>query len=519
MGCSAVRTAEMGGTDDGERDWDRDFERRLVRKLNLRIVLPVFLMMFIAYLDRNNMGNARVLNAGTPDSIEARWGLTGRQDYNLIIAIYGIGLFITEPWTNFILKYLSPPVWFARIMVTWGIIVMCQAAVTNFAGALACRFFLGVAEAGLMPGAPYYLAFWFTTRERGVRLGAMYAGSAAAGMVGGFVAMGVQYMNGVGGLLSWQWLFILEGIPAILFGGYVFFFLPPFPDSAKFLNDEEKYVATKRLPVNAPKESHKITWAEVKSELKDPVLWEFSLCMMTGVIPIAGASALLPSILYGIGFTTSVQANGLAAAVNGFVVITSFFFPWHSDYVRERFWHSFALIAAGSLCGLLPLGIAASNPGLMPAGVRLFLMFVVTLATPAFPILMAYRIDTGRGTGRSAVNLGMQLTFHAAGTVVGPFLFPNSDAPNYAPGLWTCFGMFAASIGFLCSIPLTLRWQESRLVAAAAAMGPEHADEVEDGAGADVKVKLPSEGPIPAGTEAVSGGDVAREVRGCARCG
>ncbi|KAI9014070.1 major facilitator superfamily domain-containing protein [Hyaloraphidium curvatum] len=441
-----------------EGDWAPEEEAKVLRKLDNRILLPCFLMMFIGYLDRQNMANAKVLNAGKPDSIEQSWGLTGSQ-YNWVISIYGIGLFITEPWTNFLLKKMSPPTWFARIMVTWGAIVMCQAAVTNFAGAMATRFFLGVAEGGLLPGVPYYLSFWYTQRERGVRMGISYTGLGTAGMVGGFIAMGVQNMNGAGGLLAWQWLFIIEGIPAVLFGIVIYFFLPAYPQDAKFLTESQKDISIRRLPPNAPSSVDKIDMGAIKKELKDPVLWLFFGAMLFIVIPIAGAAALLPSIILGLGFKTSTQANGLAAAVNAMAVVTTLLNTWHSDWVNERYWHVMGTVSFFALCGSLPLAITATNPTLVSPGGRLAFVLLAGVISSSYPIVWAYRANTAKGTSRATVNSALTLTAYAGGLVVGPQLFPNQDAPNYVPGMWASFGLYWAGLLCFSVIPLVLRRQ------------------------------------------------------------
>jgi len=440
-------------------NWTKEQEHRLVRKLDKRILACCFTMMFIGYLDRQNVANAKVLNAGQPDTIELSWGLTGSQ-WNLIISIYGIGLFICEPFSNFLLKRFSAPAWFSRIMITWGIITMCQAAVTNFAGGMVCRFFLGVAESGLLPGVPYYLSYWYTQAERGARMGASYTGLGTAGMVSGFIAIGVQNMNNLGGLKAWQWLFILEGIPAIVFGFVVYFVLPVAPQAHKgYLTPEEEEIAIRRLPPSAPSAADKITRAEIMAELKDPVLYLFSGAMLFTVIPIAGAAALLPAILVGIGFTTSILANAMAAVVNFWAVLCTLFLGWHSDWTRERYWHITFTVVFFSLCGSLPLALTATFPGTIPSGLRLLFVLLTSPISASYPVLWAYRANTAKGTGRSTVNSALTLTMYAGGLIVGPQLFPSTDAPNFVPGLWASFGLYFVGVSFFVWIPLILRRQ------------------------------------------------------------
>ncbi|KXS09039.1 MFS general substrate transporter [Gonapodya prolifera JEL478] len=433
-------------------DWTKEEERALVRKLDKRILL-----MFIGYLDRQNVANAKVLNVGQPDQIEAYLGLKGSQ-WNLVISIYGIGLFLCEPFSNFLLKKFSAPVWFARIMITWGIITMVT--VTNFAGMMTCRFFLGVAESGLLPGVPYYLSFWYTQGERGFRMGSSYTGLGAAGMVSGFIAIGTQNMNNTGGLKSWQWLFILEGIPAILFGFVVFYALPMFPQQHKgFLTPREEEIAIRRLPPNAPSAVDKINRDDIITELKDPVLWLFACGMLFIVIPIAGAAALLPAILVGIGFTTSIQANAMAAVINGWAVFYTFFNGWHSDWTGERYWHIIFTVVFYATVGSFPLALTASNPTWVVPGVRLLFLLLASCISSSYPLVWAYRANTAKGTGRSTVNSALTLTMYAGGLVIGPQIFPSSDAPNYVAGMWASLGLYAAGVACFSLIPFVLRRQ------------------------------------------------------------
>ena len=109
-----------------------------------------------------------------------------------------------------------------------GIISMCQGATQNYAGILACRFFLGAAEAGFYPGVLYHLSFWYPTDKLPLRIGFFYACGMFSGTISGLLAYAISFMNGLGGLAGWRWLFILEGIPAILCAVYTWFFLPNF---------------------------------------------------------------------------------------------------------------------------------------------------------------------------------------------------------------------------------------------------------------------------------------------------
>jgi MFS family permease len=154
--------------------------------------------------------------------------LTGNR-YNIAVAVFFVPYVIFEAPSNFAMKYFSPSVWIGRIMISWGIVTICTSAVSSFAGLLVVRFFLGVVEAGFFPGVVMYLCYWYKPSERATRL-AIFAGSVAvAGAFSGLLATGISFLNGKANLAGWQWLFILTGIPAVLFGIVVWIYLPNYP--------------------------------------------------------------------------------------------------------------------------------------------------------------------------------------------------------------------------------------------------------------------------------------------------
>jgi len=184
--------------------------------------------------------------------------------------VFLIAYAIFEVPSNYFLKKLSPSKWIAFLMFSWGAVTMGLGGTTNFAAVTGVRFLLGVFEAGLFPGLVYYLTFWYRTEERSIRVAFILASATLAGAFGGAIAYGVGHMNGTHGLSAWRWLFILEGIPSCLSSIFVFFFLPDYPETVRWLSPKEKELATKRL---ATEGSHghgaDLTWAQAKETLTD----------------------------------------------------------------------------------------------------------------------------------------------------------------------------------------------------------------------------------------------------------
>lgn len=153
--------------------------------------------------DRTNIGNARLAN------MEEDLGMGGH-DYNNALTIFFISYALAEPVTNVLLKRLTPRVFFTGIILLWGLIMTMMGLVKNYGALLACRFLLGLAEAGLFPGVNYYLSCWYKRSELGLRAATFFSAAALAGSFGGLLAAAIALMDGLGGMDGWAWIFIIE---------------------------------------------------------------------------------------------------------------------------------------------------------------------------------------------------------------------------------------------------------------------------------------------------------------------
>ncbi|KXS11702.1 MFS general substrate transporter [Gonapodya prolifera JEL478] len=445
--------------------WDPEVERRLLRKLDLRITFPVWFMYVIAYIDRVNLGNVKVLNAKSPDSIENSLGTQG-VEFNWAISLAFWGFLIAEIPSNIMLKKFSARVWLARIMVTWGIVVMCMAACKNAAGLLAARFFLGLCEAGLIPGVFYYFSFWFKPTERATRNGWFYSASGFAGGVSGLLAIAMEGLNGVGGLKAWQWVFILEGAPAVILGTVLYFVLLEFPHSqTSYLTPEEQDVAIRRLPSHAPSMHDKnFIFEEAITVFAQPAHWLFMLSYVCMSVGILGAANFLPSILGGMGYTTALSANFMSAWPNFAAIFYYVGNSWHSDYTRERVWHGIiptlvCFIGSALLTAAARNPPTATDPGFIPNSARYALFFFTTFQTGAYPVLVNFRASTLKGSTEVGLGISSTLVCQAIASIIAPFLFPNSDAPQYVPGMTISTVLFGVGSLTYAAIPLALRYQ------------------------------------------------------------
>lgn len=168
-------------------------------KLDLRLIPWLCLLYLISFLDRSNIGNAKI------DGLQEGLHITPGQ-YNACVTIFFISYALFEPLTNILLKRLRPSVFIPIIMVAWGIVMTTMGLCHNFEGMMIARFFLGMAEAGLFPGINYYLSCWYKRDEFGIRAAIFFSAAAVSGSFGGLLAAAIGQMDGIGGKGGWAWI-------------------------------------------------------------------------------------------------------------------------------------------------------------------------------------------------------------------------------------------------------------------------------------------------------------------------
>ncbi|KFH42066.1 putative transporter-like protein [Hapsidospora chrysogenum ATCC 11550] len=225
-------------------------EKKLLLRQDLRIIPLSAGIYLLCYLDRSNIGNAKVLNSDTGDDLLSDTGMTAYQ-YTIALMVFLIAYALFEIPSNYFLKRLRPSRWIAFLMFSWGAITMGLGGTNSYAAVAVTRFLLGVFEAA-----------------------AILASATLAGAFGGAIAYGVGHMNQVRGLSGWRWLFILEGMPSVVSALFVWFLLPDYPETARWLSAEEKFLAAHRLAQQGSKgSSASMTWEDAKSTLLEWRLW------------------------------------------------------------------------------------------------------------------------------------------------------------------------------------------------------------------------------------------------------
>lgn len=321
---------------------DEELRRRVVSKVTRRIIPFIFICYVIAYLDRVNLGMAEGLQAHLKLN-KFEFGLGG--------GLFFFGYFLFEVPSNLILHRVGARVWIARIMIVWGIVASAMIFVKGKWDFYAMRVLLGLGEAGFFPGIVLYLTYWVPARER-ARMGALFMVAAPVAVsIGGALSGALLGMDGIFGMKGWQWLFLVEGFPAVILGLLALKVLTSRPEEAKWLTDEEKKwlaLEMERERASKPAQDH----APIRESLGNPKIWVLCLFYFLNTTVTYGIFLWLPKILQGVSGAKGLAlgiltGTTLIPAIIGMILITA-----HSDRTGERRWHT-AICALIAMSGLL----------------------------------------------------------------------------------------------------------------------------------------------------------------------
>ena len=290
-----------------------ELKTRTMRKVATRLIPVLLLLYVIAYLDRVNVTFAQ-------DKLESDLGFSGAV-YGFGAGIFFIGYFFLEVPSNLALHRFGARKWMARIMITWGIISACTMFVQGAASFYAVRFLLGVAEAGFFPGMILYLSYWFPARERARAVGFFMSAIAISYAIGAPISGGIMSVfGGVAGLSDWQWLFLIEAIPAVLAGFFVLFYLDDGPEDATWLQDDEKRWLARRLE-GEERTRMRAERHTVGEAMKDRRVLTFGLLYFCMVVNVYGLSFCVGEIVDNIGGLSDVGKAFVTAIPYAFAIV------------------------------------------------------------------------------------------------------------------------------------------------------------------------------------------------------
>ncbi|EAU90005.1 hypothetical protein CC1G_05921 [Coprinopsis cinerea okayama7 len=424
--------------------------RSAKRKLDLTLIPVMTMFYLLSYLDRTNIGNARV--AG----LQADLGLTDHQ-FQIAITILYVPYICTELPANLLLKKIGPNILMPTILTLWGIVVTFQGFVTNYAGLLAVRFFLGLLEGPMFPGIVLYLSGFYTRGDLSLRIAYFFSSASLAGAFSGLLAAGISQMDGLGGKKAWEWIFIIEGLFTVVVGVVAFFFVPATPRHSKVLSQAEQDAVILSLERDRPMigATEKFHPREILRSITSPHVFLVFLVFFLGGAIFFGLAIFLPSIIRLMQFTPNEsQLLSVGPFATSFVI--SLISAWASDRWNRR---GAPLIV---LCAMCTAGWAlfyGSNDTWTRYG-SFFLIVPGVFA--ASPIAAAWLSNNSEPYFRRASSIAFGFMATNFGGILSTWRFPTSEGPRFEKT--TIMNMTFAVIMTLSSVGniFLLMWLQKR---------------------------------------------------------
>ena len=394
-------------------------------KVRRRLIPFLFVLYIVAYLDRINVSFA---------------ALQMNEDLGFTSAVYGLGagiFFISyvlfEIPSNLILDRVGVRLWIGRIMVTWGIASSAMMFVEGPRSFYVLRFILGAAEAGFFPGIILYLTRWFPAEDRARSVALFMTATALAGVFGGPISGALLSMDGFGGLSGWQWLYLLEGLPAVILGVVVFAWLPNGPAEARWLAPEERdwLIAKLRSEDAGPHGAH----VALGPALRSGRLWLLALLYFSIIISFYGVSFWLPQILQSLSGMSDLGIAFLSALPYLVAAVGMVFVARYSDRTGTRA----PLVAISAVVAVVGFSAAAlsSSPAASLAALSVAALGTWGTLGPFWTMPPAFLRGTAAAGGIAAIN-----SVGNIGGFVGPYAvgYVRDLTGNFSAGLWLMAG-------------------------------------------------------------------------------
>ena len=371
-----------------------DVETRVYRKVFWRIVPFLMLCYVVAYLDRVNVGFAKLQMGQDLGFSETVFGLGA--------GVFFIGYFLFELPSNLLMHKIGARIWIARIMITWGLMSAAFIFVKTPTQFYVMRFLLGLAEAGFYPGVILYLTYWFPAHRRGKIVAVFMSAIPVAGIFGNPLSGWIMdSFHDVYGMNGWQWMFIIEALPALLVGVAVILVLDNSISKAKWLNEEEKRFLSSEIAADA---KHTLQGPHsVSAVFKDSRVWWMCLIYFSFVMGQYALTFWLPTLVKSTGITGNLNIGLLSAIPFICAIIAMNLFGRSADAKRERRWH----LIIPALMGAIGFTVAASytqNTVVAIAFLSLAAAGTLTCAPLFWSLPTAFLSGTGAAAGIAVIN-------------------------------------------------------------------------------------------------------------------
>ncbi|KAH8899047.1 MFS general substrate transporter [Thozetella sp. PMI_491] len=424
-------------------------EKQLLRKIDFYIMPTLWLMCVLAYVDRNNIGNAKA--AGMSSDL----GLTDG-NYSMLISIFFVGYLIYEIPSNLILARVPPSWYLPSLMIAWGILVAGMSQVANFHAILVCRFFLGFIEAGFMPGVMFLMSCWYKKEELGKRFSIFFSALCIAGAVSGLLSGAIiSGLEGAKGMRGWRWLFLLEGVITVFVAFGCKFILLDYPETSRRLTPEERKLAALRIKIDKDATAAQAAKMKLVDALYAALVDLRTYVFMALYLLDNGCATIsyfIPTVLSDMGYSgTLAQWMTVPIWIVGtfFLVVV----PQSSDRFRDRRWHVVFGFMLAFVSGIIIVTVKATSTRYA------FICFYISGIYCAFPLILTWASETmslpaeKRAVAIAAVNAVGNLA-----AIYGSYMWPSTDAPDYKRGFTAMVGMCGGAAILAAIVPILFKF-------------------------------------------------------------
>ncbi|KAI9836886.1 MAG: hypothetical protein M1819_001051 [Sarea resinae] len=434
---------------------DEATSRRLLRKIDWNLMPLLCVIYGLNYLDKTTLSYASVMG------IKKDIHLKG-DDYQWLGSMFYFGYLAWEYPTNRLLQRLPLAKWSSFNIIMWGAVLCCMAAVDNYSGALAVRFFLGIFEAAVTPGFVLFTSQWYTKQEQGTRTGIWFSFNGFAQIFGGLIAYGIAKGTRLHGsaIAPWKIIFLVTGLLTVAIGVIFLLVMPDNQMNARWLSKEDRVLAIERIRINEQGVGNK-HWKlyQFKECLLDPMTWAFAFYAICSDIPNGGISNFFSQLIVSFGYTP--EQSLLYGTPGGAVeVVTLIVCGWLGD----RYGHRILISMSGLIVSILGMILIVALPLSNNSG-RLGGYYLTQASPTAFVALLSLISTNVAGYTKKTTVAAIYMMFYCAGNIIGPQTFRPKDAPRYVPAEITIICCWGACLGDLALIYLYYRWQNKKKAA------------------------------------------------------
>ncbi|KAF2487202.1 putative MFS allantoate transporter [Neohortaea acidophila] len=406
---------------------DEATNKRILRRIDYNL-LPVMCVVYgLNFLDKVSISYAAIMG------LEKDIGLKGNE-YEWLGSMFYFGYIAWEYPTNRLLQRLPIGKYSAGCVIAWGAVLTCFAGVTDFGGAVAVRFFLGVCESAVTPGFALITSQWYTKKEQGTRTGIWFSFNGFAQIFGGLVAYGIaKGVNKDGASLAgWQIIFLTIGLLTMSIGIIFLFVVPDNQLNARWLSEEDRYLAIERIRVNQQGVGNKhFKWYQFREALTDPLTWAIVFYALVADIPNGGITNFFAQLIEGFGYTE--EQSLLYAAPAGAVEVVTLV---AGGFLGDRYGNRLLVSTFGLVTGITGVALIVGLPLGNDKG-RLAGYYLYNAVAMPFVALLAHISSNIAGYTKKTTVAALYLIGYCVGNIIGPQVFRPQDAPRYIPAVIT----------------------------------------------------------------------------------